>query len=69
MRFFSPVLRSLAKRANALVAQAEFAHPGMREVAAMVYIGDVYALREQGSATKREARARRRAADSSPGRS
>ena len=38
---------SLAARINALIVQAESAHPGMQEVAAMVYVGDVYALREQ----------------------
>lgn len=38
---------SLVSRINALVAQAEHTHPGMQEVAAMVYVGDVYALREQ----------------------
>ena len=38
---------SLAARINSLIANAECAHPGMQEVAAMVYVGDVYALREQ----------------------
>jgi len=38
---------SLVSRINALVVQSERAHPGMQEVAAMVYVGDVYALREQ----------------------
>jgi hypothetical protein len=38
---------SLVSRINALIMQSERAHPGMQEVAAMVYVGDVYALREQ----------------------
>lgn len=38
---------SLVTKINALIKQAESAHPGMSEVAAMVYVGDVYALREQ----------------------
>jgi len=38
---------SLASRINALITQSERAHPGMQEVAAMVYVGDVYALRER----------------------
>ena len=38
---------SLASRINTLSTQSERAHPGMHEVAAMVYVGDVYALREQ----------------------
>jgi len=38
---------SLAKRINKLVRRVEAAYPGMPEVAAMVYVGDVYVLREQ----------------------
>jgi hypothetical protein len=38
---------SLVKRINALIARAEAANPAMPEVAAMVYVGDVYALRLQ----------------------
>ncbi len=38
---------TLAARINTLISQAESAHPGMQEAAAMVYVGDVYALREQ----------------------
>ena len=38
---------SLAARVGNLILEAERAHPGMQEVAAMVYVGDVYALREQ----------------------
>ena len=38
---------TLAARINALISRTESAHPGMQEVAAMVYVGDVYALREQ----------------------
>ena len=38
---------SLVSRINALIMQSERAHPDMQEVAAMVYVGDVYALREQ----------------------
>lgn len=36
----------LVRRMNSLIAKAEQDHPGMRETAAMVYVGDVYALRE-----------------------
>ena len=38
---------SLARQINSLIRRAEAAHPGMQDVAAMVYVGDVYALREQ----------------------
>lgn len=38
---------TLAARVGNLIREAELAHPGMQEVAAMVYVGDVYALREQ----------------------
>jgi len=38
---------SLAARVGNLIREEERAHPGMQEVAAMVYVGDVYALREQ----------------------
>ncbi|MDH4134037.1 MAG: hypothetical protein OEV31_04560 [Gammaproteobacteria bacterium] len=44
---FQSVTSSLARRINSLVHRAESAHPGMDDVAAMVYVGDVYALREQ----------------------
>ncbi|OGI42701.1 MAG: hypothetical protein A2150_03765 [Candidatus Muproteobacteria bacterium RBG_16_64_11] len=37
----------LASRVKALLGREESAHPGLSEVAAMVYIGDVYVLREQ----------------------
>jgi hypothetical protein len=47
MNFLFQLTFSLAARINALVSRAESAHPGMQEVAAMVYVGDVYALREQ----------------------
>ncbi|MHB8454483.1 MAG: hypothetical protein ACYDDO_07235 [Acidiferrobacterales bacterium] len=36
----------LAVRVNGLIRQAETGDPGMQE-AAMVYVGDVYVLREQ----------------------
>jgi hypothetical protein len=36
---------SLVSRINALISRAESAFPGMQEAAAMVYVGDVYALR------------------------
>ena len=35
---------SLANKVNALIRKEESAHPGMQEVAAMVYVGDIYAL-------------------------
>lgn len=38
---------SLAQQINTLIRRVEAAHPGMQDVAAMVYVGDVYALREQ----------------------
>jgi hypothetical protein len=38
---------SLAARVGNLIREAELAHPGMQEVAGMVYVGDVYALRVQ----------------------
>lgn len=37
---------SMVRRINRLVSRAEAQHPGLREAAAMVYVGDVYALRE-----------------------
>ena len=46
MKFLFQLTSSLVPRINALVSRSERAHPGMREVAAMVYVGDVYALRE-----------------------
>ena len=46
MKLFSRLTVSLAKRVNALISQTEAAHPGMADAAAMVYVGDVYALRE-----------------------
>ena len=45
---------SLAAKVNALIRKEESAHPGMQEVAAMVYVGDVYALREQMKPTKND---------------
>ena len=47
MKLLHKLTSTLAAKINSLVAQAESAHPGMQEVAAMVYVGDVYALREQ----------------------
>lgn len=38
---------SLVRRMNGLIRKTEQENPGMPEVAAMVYVGDVYALREQ----------------------
>lgn len=43
---------SLAAKVSALIRKEESAHPGMQEVAAMVYVGDVYALREQTKPAK-----------------
>ena len=45
---------SLAAKVNALIRKEESAHPGMQEVAAMVYVGDVYVLREQTKPTKND---------------
>lgn len=47
MKLLHKLTSSLASKINSLVAQAELANPGMHEVAAMIYVGDVYALREQ----------------------
>ena len=47
MKSLTELTSSLVSRINALISQTETAHPGMQEVAAMVYVGDVYALREQ----------------------
>ncbi|HEX9628342.1 MAG TPA: hypothetical protein VGA00_15505 [Acidiferrobacterales bacterium] len=41
--------QSLVERVNGLVSLAEDEHPGLEEVAAMVYVGDVYVLREQSA--------------------
>ncbi len=38
---------SLAERVNGLIRQAESTHPEMHEAAAMVYVGDIYVMREQ----------------------
>ena len=42
----------LAAKINTLIREEEKAHPDMPEVAAMVYVGDVYALREQSQLAK-----------------
>ena len=47
MKLLHKLTSSLASKINDLVAQAESTNPGMHEVAAMIYVGDVYALREQ----------------------
>jgi len=47
MKSLFQLTSSLVSRINTLIVQSERAHPGMQEVAAMVYVGDVYALREQ----------------------
>lgn len=46
IRHLFQLTSSLVRRINSLIAQAEVDHPGMQETAAMVYVGDVYALRE-----------------------
>lgn len=45
---------SLAAKVRHLIREEEQAHPGMQEVAAMVYVGDVYALREQPQPAKND---------------
>ena len=45
---------SLADKAASLISRAEHDHPGMQEVAAMVYVGDVYVLREQTGPVKND---------------
>lgn len=52
MKLLFRVASSLANKVNALIRKEESAHPGMQEVAAMVYVGDVYVLREQTKPTK-----------------
>jgi hypothetical protein len=47
MKFLPRFTSSLVSRLYALIVQSELAHPGMHEVVAMVYVGDVYVLREQ----------------------
>ncbi len=47
MKSLFTLTSSLVRRINSLMARAEASNPGMQEVAAMVYVGDVYALREQ----------------------
>lgn len=44
---FQVLTSSLSRRINALIQLAETVHPDMEDVAAMVYVGDVYSLREQ----------------------
>jgi hypothetical protein len=46
MTFFTRFTAPLVRRINSLISRTEAAHPGMPEEAAMVYVGDVYALRE-----------------------
>ncbi len=43
---------SLVRKVNTLIRRTEAENPGMPEVAAMVYVGDVYALREQRDRAK-----------------
>ncbi len=38
---------SLAARVKGMIRQAENTHPDMQETAAMVYVGDIYVMREQ----------------------
>ncbi|MHB8346426.1 MAG: hypothetical protein ACYDHM_04425 [Acidiferrobacterales bacterium] len=45
-RFLNPNF-SLAAKVRGLIRQAERTHPDMQETAAMVYVGDVYVMREQ----------------------
>lgn len=49
-QFASP----LTAKVNALIQKEESTHPDMQEVAAMVYVGDVYVLREQMKPTKND---------------
>lgn len=44
----------LATQISALIREEERAHPGMQEVAAMVYVGDVYVLRVQSQPAKND---------------
>lgn len=47
MKTLMNLTTSLVERVNRLISRAAEEHPGMPEVAAMVYVGDVYVLREQ----------------------
>ena len=47
MKTLVELTASLVDRINSLISHIETEHPGMQDVAAMVYVGDVYALREQ----------------------
>lgn len=47
MKLLVDLTASLIRKINALVNRSGQADPGMPEVAAMVYVGDVYVLREQ----------------------
>lgn len=46
MKFLTELTTSLARTLNDLVSSTEADHPGMPDTAAMVYVGDVYVLRE-----------------------
>ena len=47
MSRFSQLTASLAEKVNQIISHTEADHPGMKEVAAMVYVGDIVVLREQ----------------------
>ena len=55
MKYDEHIDYAMLARAQVLVSQAESlceADPGMCEAAAMVYVGDVYALRELNQSTQ-----------------
>ena len=54
MKCLFKVTSKLAAKISALIRAEERAHPDMQEVAAMVYVGDVYVLREQCQPAKND---------------
>lgn len=47
MKAFFNWTSSVVRKVNALIRRTEAENPELQEVASMVYVGDVYALREQ----------------------
>jgi len=47
MSRLSQLSGTLAEKIGSLISRTESEHPGMKEVAAMVYVGDIVVLREQ----------------------
>jgi len=47
MNRFSQITVSISDKVNRMISRTEAENPGMKEVAAMVYVGDIVVLREQ----------------------